>query len=374
MPPAQPPSSGTIAGISGSSSASRASSGRRRSPSLHRTTTARTGRRFNFPLRRARRSLCFATYQLGRSREEWHHLHSHRFHRPRRRWQRLRLRRLGYARQRPHLVRHRRPHSRPPYHHRDRAQWRHSRFRRKKLRHRWPLAASSDGGRTWVKSKTPFDPLDSGERPSVIRLASGRLFFVADNNPNNEKHTHKDGAFIALSDDDGKTWKLKRLPSGILTVGFVTATQGPDGIIHIVTSKNAVNYEIELKEAWIISDSESASPEPQMTGPVTKHAEKWPNGKSKAEWGTARASDGRVVLEGPQSFYFDNGAPQWTANFHLGKKVGDESFYRMNGTKEWTKSYSPDGTWTWRIFDESGTQTSESHWRGKTLVARVPGG
>ena len=77
---------------------------------------------------------------------------------------------------------------------------------------RMPLATSSDGGKTWVKSKTPFDPLDSGERPSVIRLASGRLFFVADFNPNNEKHLHKDGAYVALSDDDGKTWKQKRLP------------------------------------------------------------------------------------------------------------------------------------------------------------------
>ncbi len=85
-----------------------------------------------------------------------------------------------------------------------------------------------------------FDPLDSGERPSVIRLASGRLFFVADFNPHNEKHLHKDGAYVALSDDDGKTWKQKRLPADILTVGYVTATQGPDGVIHIVTSKNTV--------------------------------------------------------------------------------------------------------------------------------------
>jgi formylglycine-generating enzyme required for sulfatase activity len=233
---------------------------------------------------------------------------------------------------------------------------------------RMPLATSADGGRTWVKSKTPFDPLDSGERPSVIRLASGRLFFVADYNPNKEKHTHKDGAYVALSDDDGKTWKQKRLPSDILTVGYVTATQGPDGTIHIVTSKNTVNYEVELNEAWILSDSELASSEPETSGTVTKHTERWPNGKSKAEWGTTRASDGRVLLEGPQTFNFENGALQWTATFHLGKEVGDEDLYRADGTKEWTKSYGKDGTWTWRLFDESGKQTAESHWLGKTLA------
>ena len=44
---------------------------------------------------------------------------------------------------------------------------------------RMPLATSQDDGKTWTKSKLPFDPLASGERPSVIRLRSGRLFFVA---------------------------------------------------------------------------------------------------------------------------------------------------------------------------------------------------
>ena len=56
-----------------------------------------------------------------------------------------------------------------------------------------PLATSSDDGKTWVKSKTPFDELLSGERPSVIRLASGRLFFVADSKPTKKKHMPTDG-------------------------------------------------------------------------------------------------------------------------------------------------------------------------------------
>ena len=126
-------------------------------------------------------------------------------------------------------------------------------FGGKNSEHRWPHAARHQFRRrqNLGEVKTIFDPLASGERPSVIRLASGRLFFVADFNPKHEKHIHKDGAYVALSDDDGKTWKQKRLPADILTVGYVTATQGPDGVIHIVTSKNTVNYEIELNEAWV---------------------------------------------------------------------------------------------------------------------------
>ena len=233
---------------------------------------------------------------------------------------------------------------------------------------RMPLATSSDGGRTWVKSKTPFDPLWSGERPSVIRLASGRLFFVADFNPKQQKHIHKDGAYVALSNDDGKTWKIKRLPPDILTVGYVTSTQGPDGIIHIATSKNTVNYEIELNEAWVLSDTEGATPDPSSIGRITKHTERWPNGKLKDEWSTARANDGQTLLEGPQTFYYESGSRQWTANFHLGEKTGEEVFYRPDGSKQWTKIYEAGGTWTWRLFNGSGKQTAESHWRNKTLV------
>ena len=233
---------------------------------------------------------------------------------------------------------------------------------------RMPLATSSDGGRTWTKSKTIFDPLSSGERPSVIRLVSGRLFFVADFNPHNEKRLHRDGAYVALSGDDGKTWKQKRLPGDILTVGYVTATQGPDGVIHIATSKNTVNYEIELNEAWVFAPDAALLPVPNSIGPLTKHTEKWPDGKLKAEWSTARANDGRILLEGPQTFYFEDGAPQWTADFHLGRKVGDEVFYRTDGSKQWQKTYGSDDEWTWLLFDAAGKQTAESRWRGKTLV------
>ncbi|MGH9607290.1 MAG: SUMF1/EgtB/PvdO family nonheme iron enzyme [Terracidiphilus sp.] len=232
-----------------------------------------------------------------------------------------------------------------------------------------PLATSANGGKTWTVTPTPFDELLSGERPSVIRLADGRLFFVADYNPHHMKHIHKDGAFVALSSDDGRTWKTKRLPADILTVGYVTATQGPNGLIHIVTSKNTVNYEIVLNEAWVLSSSEAATPAPDSITDVTKHRENWPNGQLRAEWSTGLADDGRILLEGMQTFYFENGRKQWTSDYHLGRKIGEEVFYRTDGSKMWEKSYAADGTWTWRNFDDAGRQTSESKWRGKTLVS-----
>jgi formylglycine-generating enzyme required for sulfatase activity len=231
-----------------------------------------------------------------------------------------------------------------------------------------PMATSHDDGKTWVKSETPFDELMSGERPSVIRLKSGRLFFVADYNPKRQKHNHKDGSYVALSNDDGKTWTIKRLPSNILTVGYTTATQGPDGIIHVVTSKNKVNYEIELNEAWILD--KSAGDTPTTAGELThiQHVtERYPNGKIKATWSAGRAADGRVLLEGKQQFFYASGKPMWTATFHAGEKTGEERYQREDGTPIWVKNYSADGTWIWDNFDDHGKQTAQSHWRGKTL-------
>jgi len=238
---------------------------------------------------------------------------------------------------------------------------------------RMPLATSTDGGKTWKKSKTPFDPLASGERPSVIRLASGRLFFVADCNPKNQKHIHKDGAYVALSDDDGKTWKMRKLPDDVITVGYTTSTQGPDGVIHVVTSKNTPDYEIELNEAWILSEA-GASPAATSIAKIAHHSEKWANDKLKATWSTGVANDGRVLLEGERTLYNEAGRKQWTATYHLGQKTGTETFYRADGTKQWEKIYAADGAWAWRLFDAAGKLTAESTWKNKTLVEAVVGG
>lgn len=233
---------------------------------------------------------------------------------------------------------------------------------------RMPLSISHDGGKNWTLVKTPFDPLGSGQRPSIIRLRSGRLFFVADYNPHNQLHgTKTAGAYVALSDDDGKTWTTKRLP-GFLTVGYVTACQGPDGIIHVVTSKNHPNDEILLNEAWVLDPAAGASPQPTTIADVRMRREFWPSGKLRAEWSSGRGDNGEILLEGPERFCFPNGRVQWTAHFHLGRKTGAEVLYRENGSKVWEKDWKGN-EWVWRLFDHSGHVKAISQWNGKTLLS-----
>jgi formylglycine-generating enzyme required for sulfatase activity len=201
-----------------------------------------------------------------------------------------------------------------------------------------PKATSRDGGKTWTFSKTPFRPLGSGQRPSVIRLASGRLFFVADWSLRKTKQPRREGAFVALSDDDGDTWQQRDLP-GVCTVGYTTATQAPNGVIHVVTSKNTpADYDIELNEQWVLDGGAEA---PVRAG---------------------------YLLEGTGLFRYDNGGKQWEVTYKAGRKTGAETYWDRDGHKRWEKSYAADGVWTWRIFDPAGRPTAVSTWKGKDLI------
>ena len=201
-----------------------------------------------------------------------------------------------------------------------------------------PKSRSRDGGKTWEITKTPFQPLGSGQRPSVIRLATGRLFFVADLFGRKTPGPKGDGAFVALSDDDGETWKTRALPD-LKTVGYVTATQAPNGVIHIVTSKSEPERHIELNETWVLEGG------PESPAPADPHLI---TGEFKTR--------------------------EWQVTYRRGRKVGAETFCRLDGSKEWERTYAGDGTWTWRLYDPAGKVTAESRWQGKHLLDANPNG
>ena len=77
-----------------------------------------------------------------------------------------------------------------------------------------PKSISADGGKSWTASKTPFAALGSNQRPCLIRLQSGRLFFCGDfqhRNGNYPRAIKRRGAYVALSDDEGESWYIKKM-------------------------------------------------------------------------------------------------------------------------------------------------------------------
>lgn len=229
-----------------------------------------------------------------------------------------------------------------------------------------PRSVTRDGGKTYEVTKTEFKPLAGGQRPSIIRLQSGRLFFVADT-LSSRVPGGRTASYVALSDDEGKTWQRRDLPIAS-TVGYVTATQAPNGVIHIVTSKTKPAFlHIELNETWVQQGGD-ATPDSTAVTDVREETERFPSGKIKAKWQGGMDGNGNYRLHGSQVFYYENGRKQWETSYQAGKRTGTETYWNQDGSKKWERIFGANDEWTWRIFDTAGRVAAESKWNGKTLT------
>lgn len=240
-----------------------------------------------------------------------------------------------------------------------------------------PQNISKDWGKTWSKSTSiAFPQLSSGQRPSMIRLQSGSLVFVSDGYlhkqkiapPASWKKSHD--AFIAISKDNGKTWRVKTLPVGLpqdgrpqyISLGYSTVRQAPNGIIHILATKDYPGIHYELNEAWIWSDEGVVKPE-QGGGMVRNYKETYEDGSLKSRWSARTCPNGRYLLHGQQTDYYPNGRIQHLVNYVNGRKSGEEIFWDELGRKVW--SWNRDlktnrGTWT--HYWENGNKKIVSEW------------
>ena len=137
-----------------------------------------------------------------------------------------------------------------------------------------PLSYSSDRGKTWQATASPFPPITSGQRLVLLRLQEGPLFFASFAHEIQIRDTSGrerpvSGLFAALSYDEGKTWDIRRLISddgpgrhlvgGAWTLrflmshstaeprGYLSICQTADRVIHLITS--AQHYTFNL--AWL---------------------------------------------------------------------------------------------------------------------------
>jgi formylglycine-generating enzyme required for sulfatase activity len=252
-----------------------------------------------------------------------------------------------------------------------------------------PKHMSTDWGRTWRVSKSPLPSLGGGQRPSLIKLASGRLCYAGDfknRRPNRRPHLYarKEGAFVALSDDNGETWHIRKLTSGnaldssgrlieVQTVGYVTLCQSPNGIIHLVTSRNRPNLHIEFNEAWILQEDDVATMAKHQVEMVPEsvrsYRESYSGRNLKVTWNAGIGEDGRYLLHGKETWYYENGNKQWEVNYRSGRKVGTEAYWFEDGAKKWEWQYGEDGDDVWTVWKPGGTPAARSYWRNGKLLS-----
>ena len=133
---------------------------------------------------------------------------------------------------------------------------------------RMPRSISADYGKTWERSASEFPPITGGQRLALMRLSEGPLFLASFAKDMTIGSRKVNGLFVALSFDDGQTWPVKRLMSdgsgrrmngGAWTgefalsevtaepKGYLSVTQTPDGIIHLLSSR--LHY--AFNSAWV---------------------------------------------------------------------------------------------------------------------------
>lgn len=250
-----------------------------------------------------------------------------------------------------------------------------------------PRAISHDYGRTWEVGKTPFPALASNQRPTVIRLKSGRLFFAGDFQDREGKQPpgiKEHGAFVALSSDEGKTWHVKKLPGvlpheawvlprrdhwakrihGYGTLGYTVAAQAPNGVIYLITSMNHPSQQFEMNEAWILSDSGSSAPaELAAKAKPIAGALNYPDGRKQARWTGKIDSDGRYVLDGEETWFFPDGRKEYQVGYRDGRKTGAEIQWAQNGNRIFEWEHRGDGASVWMQYWPNGQKKHRSEWK-----------
>jgi hypothetical protein len=229
-------------------------------------------------------------------------------------------------------------------------------------------------------TRTDFAALGSNQRPTLIRLSSGRLFFASDyqHRRGRKPDTIKEsGSFVALSEDEGKTWHLRTIPGALphedsvdpdspATIGYAVARQAPNGVIHLVTSMNHPSLHFEMNEAWILNKEDAADSVDK--GVVFEEREEYPDGKLKALWRGRLGRDGRYLLDGTETWYYPNGHKQWEVTYREGIKVGPETYWGPDGQARWEWEHQTDGKSKWVQWWPNGQKRSESTWRDGRCV------
>ena len=209
----------------------------------------------------------------------------------------------------------------------------------------------------------------------MIRLANGHLFFVSDSCKRKAESApqgwaYGEGCVVAVSADNGNTWRIKRLPVELPhesdhqhgTLGYVTARQAPNGVIHVLATMTHPCLHYELNEAWVMSNKGDLPPETQG-GTIRKYRENYPGGTLRARWSARVCPNGRYLLEGLETTYYENGRKEHEVTYSRGRKAGEETFWGLDETKLWSWTHQPESNSSvWVHYWNNGRKRIESNW------------
>ena len=239
-----------------------------------------------------------------------------------------------------------------------------------------PQNISTNNGATWSSNAaSAFPALGGNQRPSLIRLANGHLFYATDSyikksGKSPEGWTLGQGSFVAISTNNGLNWQIKKLPIGLPhhedrkfdTLGYVTARQAPNGVIHVLSTMTQPCLQYELNEAWVFSDVGEVALE-NSGGVVKKFSENFPNGKLRSKWRARICPNGRYLLDGKETDFYESGAKQHEVTYANGRKTGKERFWSPDGKLVWDWKHDlAKNRSVWTQYWPNGKKKIQSTW------------
>jgi hypothetical protein len=250
-----------------------------------------------------------------------------------------------------------------------------------------PQNISTDWGVTWqAPTQSPFPKLGANQRPSVHRLASGKLVMIGDatligTTTPPTGWTNGTAPYVALSADNGETWHFKALPVALkheheghkhLTLGYSTVRQAPNGVIHVLATMTHPCLHYEFNEAWVYSADGDLAPETNG-GRIETYSEKYPSGKPKATWSARICPNGRYLLDGVETHYYEDGKKQWELTWASGRRAGEETLWAPDGEKVWSWQHDlKTSVSTWTQWWSNGRKRLESEWDTDPTARDLP--
>ncbi|MDR0901279.1 MAG: hypothetical protein LBM92_00720, partial [Opitutaceae bacterium] len=197
--------------------------------------------------------------------------------------------------------------------------------------------------------------------------------------------------WVALSDDDGETWKIRKLPGtqrhelpqrsadmGGDTIGYSVARQTPNGIIHLIATMTEPCLHYEFNEEWILNGSGEIDNAPgetlmrnkaaRVTG-VREYTANVPGGAVRYTGGIA--DDGRFLLHGPVRWLAPDGKPLRDAAYHLGRLQATETGCEPAGVLSWKREHKTPDDFEWTTYWPGGALRTRSTWRNLHAEGRA---
>jgi hypothetical protein len=118
----------------------------------------------------------------------------------------------------------------------------------------------------------------------------------------------------------------------------------------------------EFNEAWVLSDAGDLAPE-NRGGVVQRYRESYASGAVRATWSARICPNGRYLLEGVETSYYESGQKEHEASYRSGLKTGTETFWGPDGNKVWSWTHETEGNrGKWVHYWNNGAKRIESEW------------